>query len=152
MQNSQDILITAKTIYGEARNQPLKGMIAVGFVIKNRAYFASKGVHKALYGDGSFASVCKRPWQFSCWNSNDPNKSILDKLTFEDTKTNKVFSNCYNIAKSIAEGSSEFNNPVGNSTHYYADYLDRLKMPPKWAKGLKPYIKIGNHTFYENVP
>jgi len=154
---NDDVLFLARTIYGEARNQPLKGMVAVGFVVKNRVLKARKGIHKALYGKGSYEEACLAKWQFSCWNLNDPNRNIIQNLTLESASKNKVFANCLSIAKDIVNEGSEYINPIGQSTHYYADYLDkkdkygRIKTPA-WAKGLKPFVTIGNHIFFENVP
>src|SRR5688500_14492498 len=54
--------ILGLTLYGEARSEPIEGLVAVGSVIANRA---SDG--KQRWGT-SIRGVCLQPFQFSCWN------------------------------------------------------------------------------------
>lgn len=60
-----DDTLVAVTMWKEARGEPVMGQLAVGCVIMNRV----KRV-------GSVAKVVLRPYQFSCWNENDPNESL----------------------------------------------------------------------------
>lgn len=64
-----DTLIAA-TAWGEARGEGLVGMLAVCHVIHNRMESG-----RSLWS--SPAKVCLQPWQFSCWNINDPNSAKL---------------------------------------------------------------------------
>src|SRR5258707_1372853 len=72
--DDHDVLIAAKTIFGEARNQSIIGQIAVMWVIRHRA--------ERRYGGevGSVAKACLAPLQFSCWNEGDPNRALLDRM------------------------------------------------------------------------
>jgi len=54
----------ALTLYLEARSEPTKGIIAVGSVILER-------VRLGYFGKG-VKGVCFKPYQFSCYNSKDP--------------------------------------------------------------------------------
>ena len=68
---SKDIAALAQTMWGEARNHGPLGMLAVGFVIKNRAH---SGVNR--FGSSIQAAALK-PKQFSCWNKGYPNREKM---------------------------------------------------------------------------
>jgi len=65
----EDLIIAAKTLWGEARGDSVEGRLAVAHVFMNR--WRSTGGQWAK--DDTLAKTCLRPWQFSAWNSNDPN-------------------------------------------------------------------------------
>ncbi len=64
--------VVALTLYGEVRGEPLEGQLAVASVLLNRKADGRWGQ--------TFTSVCRAPWQFSCWNPTDPNRATLDRL------------------------------------------------------------------------
>jgi len=70
-ENDRDIL--ARTLWGEARGESLAGQIAVAWTIRNRV---NDGNAKSWWGEG-YTGVCQKPYQFSCWNSTDPNYLYL---------------------------------------------------------------------------
>ena len=70
-EKDRDIL--ARTLWGEARGESLAGQIAVAWTIRNRV---NDGKDKSWWGEG-YAGVCQKPYQFSCWNRNDPNFAYL---------------------------------------------------------------------------
>lgn len=131
--DESDVLVMAQTIWGEARGESNEGQYAIGHVIKNR-FDSNK-----WFSADSLEGVCKKKWQFSCWNEDDPNKEKMEKLTQEDIK------DFIEIANNVLDGSKESN--VGKATHYYADYIKE----PKWAEGKTPITKIGVHHFYEDI-
>ena len=131
--DESDVLVMAQTIWGEARGESNEGQYAIGHVIKNR-FDSNK-----WFSADSLEGVCKKKWQFSCWNEDDPNKEKMEKLTQEDIK------DFIEIANNVLDGSKESN--VGKATHYYADYIKE----PKWAEGKTPITKIGFHHFYEDI-
>lgn len=65
--------ILARTLWGEARGEGLAGEIAVAWTIRNRVF---DGNPKSWWGEG-YAGGGMKPWQFSCWNQNDPNYAYL---------------------------------------------------------------------------
>lgn len=143
----EDEDVLARTIYGEARGKTLAGMVAVAFVIINRAMIAADYVHRTgkshrLFGDGTITSACKagsgNRHQFSCWNDNDPN---LKKLA-DVADTDPVFIGCKQAAR-IALTGGPATNAIGTSTYYYA--------PPAWALGKVPFRVIGHHAFFNNI-
>ena len=69
----KDLDILARTLWGEARGESLAGQIAVAWTIRNRV---NDGNAKSWWGEG-YVGVCQKPYQFSCWNKNDPNFAYL---------------------------------------------------------------------------
>lgn len=128
-----DVLVMAQTIWGEARGETNEGKYAIAHVIKNR--FDSK----KWFSADTLEGVCKKKWQFSCWNDGDPNKEKMEQLTHGDIK------DFVDIANNVLNGHHDSN--VGKSTHYYADYIKE----PDWAEGKTPITKIGVHHFYEDI-
>jgi N-acetylmuramoyl-L-alanine amidase len=133
----EDADIMARTIMGEARGEPEEGQIAVAWVILNRA---ASG--KWYGGGGDIYSVCRKPYQFSCWNSDDPNRSIIIRARAGDP----VFDKCLAVAKMALRGS--VSDPTNNATHYYAKYI----AAPAWSRPPAIFtVRIGVHKFYKNV-
>lgn len=125
-ENQADYL--ARTIYGEARGEGIKGMQAVANVVMNRVKAAS------WYG-ASVKDVCLKPKQFSCWNEGDPNRAVILAATDAQLAT----------ARSIAEQAIAGTLPdiTGGATHYHAKSVN-----PYWATSMTKTATIGNHVFY----
>jgi spore germination cell wall hydrolase CwlJ-like protein len=136
---SFDIDILARTIYGEARGEyhhprgGLSAYIAVGNVVMNRLK------QKSWFGH-SIRDVCLKPFQFSCWNHDDPNYKLLQNPPLNDA----LFHTC----KKVAEGVIMHKWPdlTQGADHYYCD---SMKMAPSWAVGHKPVVIIGRHRFFK---
>lgn len=132
-----DADVMARTIMGEARGEPEQGKIAVGWVILNRARSG-----KWFGGGGDIFAVCRKPYQFSCWDPGDPNLSIITRARAGDP----VFDECLAAAKKVLSGSVA--DPTGAATHYFANYIST----PAWAKSpANLTVQIGVHKFYKNV-
>lgn len=133
----KDIDIMARTLWGEARNQGIKGMEAVACVIMNR--FNENIWYSKYKGEHSIKAVCLKPKQFSCWNKDDPN---YEKCSSVNT-TNKTFVQALEIAKNAKYG--KLKDITKGANHYYADSIKA----PKWVKDMKFCVKIGQHNFYK---
>ena len=131
MINSLDIM--AKTLWGESRNQPIDGQVAVAHTIYNR-YKA-----KSWYGD-SIKDVCLKEWQFSCWNEDDPNRDKMENLSLVDPNYLQMIGICYLVIHNTIP------DPTEGSTHYHTKSIS-----PKWAEGETPCVEIGDHLFYNTV-
>ena len=160
-QEHPDLNVLAQTMWGEARQEGTKGMLAVGNVIKNRAE-----ANKKMFGQG-IRGVALKPKQFSCWNQGDPNreklKNILqyDKLVaLRQSPTGEPFNEWFQkfkntgeyleyksylkakeIAKQILDGSAP--DPTKGATYYHT-----LDVKPIWRTKLDQVAKYGNHVFY----
>jgi len=131
--NEDEIL--AKTLYGEARGESVAGIEAVANVILNRVKYAmQKGSH---WWGNSIIEVCKKPFQFSCWNKQDVNAPLLE----QDLSQDPVYQICYRIAKRAIAGCLKDN--TRGATHYHTLYCN-----PKWARCAVPCAQIGRHLFY----
>jgi spore germination cell wall hydrolase CwlJ-like protein len=129
--------LMALCIYGEARNQGLDGMLAVGSVIMNRAKNPS-------WWGGDIKSVILKPQQFSCFNTDDPNFPQLVKMAgnFDEyLKESGVLRACNLIARGVIEGHLISN--VGSATHYHT-----RQVKPSWGEKMQKLTAVGDHVFY----
>jgi spore germination cell wall hydrolase CwlJ-like protein len=137
--NNKDFLnILARTIYGEARGEyhskdNLDSLIAIGNVVMNR-------VAEQTWFGKSISEVCLKPYQFSCWNKNDPNRDVILHVQ----NNNEVFKVCIDVAEKVINGTYD---DVTNGANSY--YSTDLKVPPKWADESKFTVQIGKHKFYK---
>ncbi len=134
--------VLARTLYGEARGELVRGKEAVAAVVMNRVRRAKQ---RGGYWWGSSAEeVCLRPWQFSCWNESDPNRKKILAVGQGTDKNNRNFQSCLRIARRTLAGTLK--DPTGGATHYHAK-----GMTPPWARDRKPSAEIGHYRFYNNV-
>lgn len=128
-----DLLTLARTIYGEARGEQPDGREAVGHVVMNRVKKQGKSVR----------DVCLAKRQFSCWNENDPNSSVIRALM---PGANNIFNECLATADRVIKG--EVGDNTGNATHYYATSISA----PNWTQPpARKTVQIGHHIFFTNV-
>lgn len=83
-------------------------------------------------------SVCQKPWQFSCWNANDPNRPKILRATGADTG----FALCQVIARQTISGALV--DPTSGCDSYFDTSID----PPAWAHGKDPVYSVGDLRFY----
>lgn len=133
-----DIDTLARTIFGEARGEPYIGKVAVANVIINRAAIGTGHPH---FGDGTIASACLVPWQFSCWNANDPNREVILAATDSDP----IYADCLDIATTAC--AKQLDDVTGKATFYYA----KNSLTPDWAIDKIPCASIGNHLFFTDI-
>ncbi|MBF0269333.1 MAG: cell wall hydrolase [Alphaproteobacteria bacterium] len=131
--------ILARTLWGEARGETKAGREAVASVVLNRIAYARQKGGRYWWGN-DVVSVCLKPWQFSCWNANDPNRAKLEAVGVG----NKIFDQCLRIARQAVDG--ELEDSVSGATHYHVDGLS-----PPWAKSREPVAKVGRHVFYKDI-
>lgn len=144
MSKERDIDVLARTLWGEARGEGLAGMIAVGWTVRNRVELdlGSDG-RPDWWGEG-YEGVCRKPWQFSCWNASDPNSAYLRG---EKPIPPAQYMQAREAAVAVIEGGRP--DPTGGATHYYSTSLAR---PPAWTQGATRTCKIGRHVFFKGVP
>lgn len=135
MSNDHDIL--ARTLYGEARGEfqktdgGLAALIAVGNVIMNRVK------HPTCF-QRTVQEVCQHPFQFSCWNANDPNARIVRDVTDK----NALFKECLRVAQNVMDGT--WPDLTQGCDHYHT-----IHVAPYWSRGKKPKYKVGRHIFFK---
>jgi hypothetical protein len=133
----------ARTMYGEARGEGVRGLEAVAHVVLNRVDA------RRWWGDDVVA-VCLKPWQFSCWNAADPNRRKLLDLSAADPVYARAFETAQRLLELQGRDHAERlrGDPTAGATHYYAPA--RVKRPA-WAAGRAPCARIGGHDFFRDI-
>jgi len=118
-----EIEYLAKTIFGEARDQPEVGQIAVGHVILNRVRAASNlpPSEKSAWGGDSIQGVVTCPHQFECWNKGDV-KTHMEPEIYRRIRT---------LASEIYNGKTK--NPIGICCFYNNPLTDNGGRDPDWV-------------------
>jgi len=130
-----------EALFWEARNQPIDGNYAVGYVIANRANHEDfpdsicEVVHQGPR-NGSAISLHKCQFSYYCDGKGDnvPN-DIVEQWAWE-------MADIY--AEDIMRGTAE--DKTKGSTHYHADYVTK----PNWAKVYTLVAVVGVHLFYQH--
>lgn len=130
--DERDIDILARTLYGEAESGSVLDAEAIANVVLNRVKYPN--------WPNNIADVCLQPWQFSCWNQNDPNRDRIMKA-----KGGKWFQKCCQIAEDAAKGVLD--DPTDQSTHYHTHAMGK----PKWARKHEPVYNTPSHAFYNDI-
>jgi N-acetylmuramoyl-L-alanine amidase len=135
--STSDLDTLARTIWGEARGEGAAGMEAVASCVMNRVYMdLGHDGRPDWWGEG-VAGVCRKPWQFSCWNATDPNRRKLEAVD----ETDPMFRKALEIAERAIGG--RLIDRTGGATHYHTKSIR-----PRWSEGRAPTASIGWHLFY----
>lgn len=134
----REIDVLARTLYGEARGETVRGKEAVACVIVNRANRAK--ARGGYWWGGSVEEVCLKPWQFSCWNEGDPNRDKIEAVE----PGHRVFDTCLRIARRAVSGSLD--DITKGATHYHTKTVT-----PPWSRGKAICAEIGRHQFYNTI-
>lgn len=151
-------LMVAATLMGEARGEIYKGKVGVAWVIRNRMEKPSwwcifSALDKRLTGldpaNGSAIAVCRKSYQFSCWNRNDPSYSVCQNFSdperFQDNLLKPQFSDCLKAVDEVFSGV--FADTTFGATHY----LNPKVANPAWDDEATFTTTIGRHKFYKGV-
>jgi N-acetylmuramoyl-L-alanine amidase len=141
--DAQDLDTLARTLWGEARGEPVDGQVAVAWVIRNRA--RRRTFAGPLAGRwGAVARVCTAPWQFSCWNESDPNRRRLEVLRQDEMRAQ------VEVARNVLEGLVE--DATGGADHYHTIVAPAwaTAWPPGWASQMRESARFGGHVFYNS--
>lgn len=117
------------TVAQEARYEPFEGKIAVAEVIRNRMRYK-------ISSDGSVRGTVLFPYQFSGWNTRDPNRVACAGIDYRDKELQDIIA-AWKIA--FEKGT----NLTQDAILYHADYVS-----PDWSKVYKKTVVIGRHIFY----
>ena len=120
----------ATAIYFEARDEPIKGQIAVGQVIMNRL--------RSIYYP---KTICGVVYQGQ-WNRNACQFSFACDGRADTPTEKKEWNTSLDVARKVISGEA-YLPEIGDATHYHATYVN-----PPWKKLVKRVAKIGTHIFY----
>ena len=126
----------AATMRAEARGEGEEGLRAVGCVIINRS-------RNPRWWGHDITSVCTAPWQFSCWNPQEPSRPLLARLSAgdADAQMDVDFQCALVIAKDLV---LNYRDITGNADCY----ANLSLVSPNWADPSKVTVVIGHHTFF----
>lgn len=136
----------AATLWGEARSEPVQGIIAIANVIRNRA-------QKPGWWGKDISSVCLAKDQFSCWTPKGGEgnyKRLLALMELFATGTpieEPSARECIGIAHLLI--GNYLRDNVKGATHYH---VATLTPRPAWVKGHPPIVQIARHVFYRDIP
>ncbi|MDZ4342113.1 MAG: cell wall hydrolase [Candidatus Binatia bacterium] len=129
-------ILLAMLIFGEARGSKVHDdtRLAVGSVVRNR-------VLSGKFGGSIWRGVILRPFQFSCFNANDPNRpKLLEPLEHEKKE---VWESCYRCAALILNGTA--NDITQRATHYYTG-----SVVPYWTIRFKHTLDMDGFHFFRD--
>lgn len=124
--------------YYEARNQNVRGQMAVANVVMNRAEQLGKTACEVIYAPG----------QFSWVNSDVP---LVPKFDAEYKKIENRMKVFYvnRMVDAVIDAMNEDDIPLADvtrgATYYHADYVH-----PRWSRHFALTTKIGDHIFYKD--
>lgn len=137
-----DDAVLGLTLWGEARSEPIEGIVAVASVIRNR-----KG--DSRWPD-TYRGVCLQRRQFSCWRPEGGPKNyermleMAGKLAAKEPITLKSLEQCAWVALGISKGALD--DRVKGATHYHTAALTPR---PTWAQRAVPVVQVTSHVFYK---
>ena len=122
---AEEHVCLAKNIYFEARNESLKGQIAIALVTLNRLQAArwSDEACNVIYADEQFS-----------WYSD----GLSDR-----PRNNHSYLSVALIASAMLDPDTAIFDFTYGSTHYHADYVE-----PYWSQYMILKAKIDTHLFY----
>jgi spore germination cell wall hydrolase CwlJ-like protein len=121
-----------RTVYGEARGEPVAGQQAVASVIKTRMGLGKQGVQDVVFA----------PNQFEAW-SDPKNRPGMEAL---DPNSPQYQSILNTVVRPVMSGQAQ--DPTGGATNFYNPALQAQlgRSTPGFAQGNQ--TTIGNHTFF----
>lgn len=128
---ARELRCMATAVYFEARDEPLRGQIAVAQVIMTR-----------LKSERYPKTICGVVYQGQ-WNKNSCQFSFACDGKADDPKEKKEWATSLDVARQVISGKVYLTD-IGDATHYHATYVR-----PDWVKMVKRVTQIGGHIFYK---
>jgi N-acetylmuramoyl-L-alanine amidase len=134
----------ALTLWGEARDEPIEGIIGVANVIR----------HRQMKTGHVWKTVVHQRLQFSCWwpqggaENYERVIAMARQCVTGQAITQASWQECAWIAEGLMDG--RFRDNVRGARHYLTTALLAAN-PPAWAKGRTPDVVIGHHAFLVGV-
>lgn len=139
----RDLLI--KTVYGEARGEPVEGQSGVAHAILNRVAAGNygQGVQGVVQAPAQGVNPARGYHEFSPWNPSGVAEGQTAALNALPTADPRTYANLGRVVDQAYYGTQ--GDPTYGATHYYG----RMPAPPRWAGPLAAHnlTKIGATTF-----
>ena len=151
--SEQQIKCLADNIYWAARNQEVRGMMAVAHVTRNRV--------RSPHWPSTYCEVIEEGPMRESWTTRKnpllpedqrvyfPKRDRCQFSWYCDGKSDSIPSqdtDIYEVARMIAFKivHNWFDDNTFGATHYHADYVS-----PNWANEMTHTVTIGTHIFYK---
>ncbi len=142
-----DVMLMARTMWGENNNATPDEYAAIAHVMRNRLQSGSReftpGVSPQLGSGNSMARIVLAPHQFQAWDNpkagNYPMKAPV---------RSPAFQTAYHIANDVMSG--QLDDLTHGAVNYYNPKAPGQKTPV-WAQGRQGQ-QIGSHKFYGPAP
>lgn len=141
----EDTHCLALNMYHESKWEPIKGKIAVSYVVMNR-------VRSDMFPDSVCDVIFQGP-RITSWKNKNvqiPVKNMCQFSWYCDGKSDEPkdvakYEECFKIATKVLSeyGTDKENDPTNGSLWYHADYVD-----PDWNDIYYKEATIGRHIFY----
>ncbi len=128
---ARELRCMATAVYFEARDESIRGQIAVGQVIMTR-------VRSDFYPN----TICGVVYQGQ-WNRNACQFSFACDGHPDAPKEQKEWETALDVAKQVISGKVYLND-IADATHYHAVYVR-----PDWRREVRRIKQIGGHIFYK---
>lgn len=123
--------VLAATVRGEARGGGRPAMEDVAQVVLNRVF------HPSWWGR-DVLSVCLDPWQFSCWNVDDPNRAYVLRGDPADPS----------VVLSLAVADDALARRLIDHTRGADSYFAIGIEPPSWTARAVHTVDRWRHSFW----
>ncbi|NMM45220.1 cell wall hydrolase [Rhodospirillaceae bacterium KN72] len=130
----------ARTLWGEAYGDSVRGKEAVAAVVMNRLRAAQDRFGGDWWGT-TVVEACLASDLFECWRRSPQSRRDLMLIR----ETDPVFATCRRIAARAVRGALV--DPTYGATYYH-----RLGDSPVWSRDLTPSAVIGRRKFYRIAP
>lgn len=143
-----EVMILARLIFGEARNQSKETMIGIAWAVKNRL------LAKRKYFGFSYREIIQkndgRYYQFSPMNPSEKDNYplLLNPLKEADEVTRKAWFTAYDAALTVINGSDI--DPTGGATFFHSQDFSQEKFVTKTVPGAMYLKPIGDFLFYQD--
>lgn len=146
--DDSEVMILARLIFGEARNQSKETMVGVGYVIKNRVK-ANKGYFGVNYHD-VITKNSNGIYQFSSFNPNDPNHNVLIDPLPKDVSvvTRQAWFTAYEASSGIINNSTA--DPTDRAVFFHSSDLSQELFTTQSVPGAIFTKQIGDMLFYRD--
>lgn len=125
----------ARTVWGEARKESVRGKEAVAATVVNR--LPESRFVEPRERSNAIVEICLSPFAFNCWQETGTKRSELLKVD----ENNREFAICVRVARRAVRGALQ--DPSGGATCFH-----HVHAHPSWAKGLIPCKVVGMNKFY----
>lgn len=142
LEQQDEEVLHAMLVWGEGRGEPSDGRCAIAHIPLERM---KRRISMGRKSGNTLRETILSPWQFSCFNANDPNRAKL--LRPVEHEGLGLWAACWRTALEARMGQSV--SPVPGATHYVVRRLwsrpTAVNRRPKWFE--EPSIKSGRTRF-----